>query len=201
MLKEVQVRSKARTRDLGEVLTAKREVNAMLDLLPKEAWLKHKKFYEPACGNGNFLAEILKRKLAKATKPTPINFPQEKAEFEMLLILASVYGTDICRRNVVESRDRLRGIIKDYTSTTKPWNTLSPSNAFKSLVGRILEGNIVEANALDPKNVTLSDWAVPREGYIKQEYHLLMHLQMGWDTKAITSEEIINFYQLRKITK
>jgi hypothetical protein len=170
----------------------------MLDLLPKEAWLKHKKFYEPACGNGNFLAEILRRKLKKAGKPTPTNFPQEKAEFELLLILGSIYGTDICRRNIVETRERLKGIIKDHTSLNKPWNTLQVSSAFKGLVATILEENIVDADALNPKKTTLTDWTVPREGFLKPEYCFLSDLQKGGDTKTAKVGELINFYQMRR---
>jgi hypothetical protein len=195
-----QIKSRERVRELGEVLTADKEVKEMLDLLPKTAWLQHKKFYEPACGNGNFLAEILRRKLSKASKPTPTRFPQEKAEFEILLILGSIYGTDICRRNVVETQGRLKGIIKEHMSDVNPWSTLNISGAFKGLVASILEGNIVEADALNPKKTMLTDWTVPREGYLKPEYHFLSDLQKG-ESKAAKVDELINFYQMRKLTK
>ncbi|MCL1624079.1 hypothetical protein M2R47_07485 [Moraxella sp. Tifton1] len=59
-----QVKSKKRVADFGEVFTAEREVNAMLNLLPDTIWHNiTATFLEPACGNGNFLAEILSRKL------------------------------------------------------------------------------------------------------------------------------------------
>lgn len=59
-----QVISKKRIADHGEVLTAKREVNAMLDLVKQETERIDSRFLEPACGNGNFLTAILERKLA-----------------------------------------------------------------------------------------------------------------------------------------
>jgi len=59
-----QVKSKQRVADHGEVFTAQREVNAMLDLVKQETERIESRFWEPACGTGNFLVEILRRKLA-----------------------------------------------------------------------------------------------------------------------------------------
>ena len=59
-----QIKSKQRVADHGEVFTAEREVNAMLDLVKQETERIDSTFLEPACGDGNFLAEILRRKLA-----------------------------------------------------------------------------------------------------------------------------------------
>jgi hypothetical protein len=60
---EEQVKSKQRVADHGEVLTSKREVNAMLDLVKQETERIESRFLEPACGTGNFLTVILERKL------------------------------------------------------------------------------------------------------------------------------------------
>ena len=59
-----QVKSKQRVADHGEVFTNEREVNAMLDMVKQETERLDSRFLEPACGDGNFLAEILRRKLA-----------------------------------------------------------------------------------------------------------------------------------------
>jgi len=58
-----QVKSKKRVADHGEVFTSEREVSAMLDLVKQETDRVDSKFLEPACGTGNFLAEILRRKM------------------------------------------------------------------------------------------------------------------------------------------
>ncbi|MCR5543461.1 MAG: hypothetical protein K6F55_04865 [Eubacterium sp.] len=63
-----QVKSKQRVADHGEVFTADREVNAMLDLVKQETERVDSRFLEPACGDGNFVAEILRRKLEAAKK-------------------------------------------------------------------------------------------------------------------------------------
>ena len=51
-----QVKSKQRVADHGEVFTAEREVNAMLDLVKNETERIESRFLEPACGDGKFLA-------------------------------------------------------------------------------------------------------------------------------------------------
>ena len=61
---EKQVKSRQRVADHGEVFTAEREVKAMCDLVKSETERIESRFLEPACGNGNFLAEVLRRKLA-----------------------------------------------------------------------------------------------------------------------------------------
>ena len=61
---EQQVKSRQRVVDHGEVFTAEREVKAMCDLVKQETERIESRFLEPACGNGNFLAEVLTRKLA-----------------------------------------------------------------------------------------------------------------------------------------
>ena len=61
---KAQIKSKARVSAHGEVFTNEREVNAMLDLVKHETERIDSRFLEPACGDGNFLAEILRRKLA-----------------------------------------------------------------------------------------------------------------------------------------
>ena len=58
-----QVKSRERVAEHGEVFTAEREVNAMLDLVKQETERVDSRFLEPACGDGNFVAEILRRKL------------------------------------------------------------------------------------------------------------------------------------------
>src|SRR5208337_5482810 len=81
-LMERQVVSKKRVADHGEVLTGKREVNAMLDLVKQETERIESRFLEPACGNGNFLAVILERKLAIVEK----RYGKSQLDFERYAI-------------------------------------------------------------------------------------------------------------------
>ena len=105
-----QIKSKQRVADHGEVFTADREVNAMLDLVKQETERVDSRFLEPACGDGNFLAEILRRKLEAAKKraipprkkkPLPLEF-----EKQSVIAVASIYGVDLMLDNVLACRDQ-----------------------------------------------------------------------------------------------
>ena len=95
-----QVKSKQRVADHGEVFTAEREVKAMCDLVADECLRIDSRFLEPACGDGNFLAEILTRKLdvvIKKYKRNPVDY-----EKNALLALGSIYGVELLFDNVLE---------------------------------------------------------------------------------------------------
>jgi type I restriction-modification system DNA methylase subunit len=102
---EMQVKTKKRVADHGEVYTASREVNAMLDLVKQETERIESRFLEPACGNGNFLIEVLTRKLAKIAA----RYGKSRLEYERYAVsaVASLYGIDILKDNVFECRSRL----------------------------------------------------------------------------------------------
>ena len=102
---EKQIKSKKRVADHGEVFTAEREVNAMLDLVQQETERIDSRFLEPACGDGNFLAEILRRKLAvvrRKYQKSPYDY-----ERNAILAISSIYGVDLMTDNVEICRDRL----------------------------------------------------------------------------------------------
>jgi len=95
----------ARKKKTAEIFTPPKLVNEMLDKLPDEIWEPGKTFCDPACGNGNILIEVLKRKLQHKQNPT--------------VALESIYGVDIMGDNIEECRERLLGVIKETTETTK----------------------------------------------------------------------------------
>src|SRR5947199_10202140 len=103
-----QVVSKKRVVDHGEVLTGTREVNAMLDLVKQETERIESRFLEPACGDGNFLAEVLERKLAVVRK----RYRRSQFEYERNVVVAvgSLSGIDILEDNVLVCRERLFSI-------------------------------------------------------------------------------------------
>ena len=100
-----QIKSKKRVRDKGEVFTNEREVNAMLDLVKQETERIDSRFLEPACGNGNFLIEILRRKLEVVKS----RYKKSQWEYEKngLIAVMSCYGVDIMPDNVLECQNRL----------------------------------------------------------------------------------------------
>lgn len=91
----MQIKSKERVKNQGEVFTNNREVNAMLDLLPPMTI--EMTFLEPSCGNGNFVVEILKRKFALCKKKS-----------DYITALESVVAIDIMADNIEECKNRVK---------------------------------------------------------------------------------------------
>jgi len=108
---ESRVVSKQRVADHGEVLTGHKEVSAMLDLVEDETLRIDSRFLEPACGDGNFLAEVLARKLTVVER----RYCKSQLEYERYAILAicSIYGIDILPDNVQRCRERLLWLFEE----------------------------------------------------------------------------------------
>ena len=171
-----QVVSQRRVADHGEVYTAEREVNAMLDLVKQETERIESRFLEPACGTGNFLAEVLHRKLRVVEN----RYGKSKLEYERYSFIAvsSIYGIDILEDNVVECRKRLFDIFdKHYSNLYKE----ECPNAVKY----ILECNIIWSDALtlstvgeNPQPIVFSEWSQVNGSMIKRRdyaFHELLY--------------------------
>lgn len=171
-----QIKSRERVRDLAEVYTHKREIDTMLDLVgdmfPSAANPSHTdaKFLEPACGSGNFLEEILRRKLAFVSAQRYGR--GERYEHRLLRCLASVYGIDINEDNVLESRDRLRALLNSHLDMDL--NTKAVSAAFVSAVEGVLHTNIVKADTLtQAASIELVEYKPGRSGTFTREWSTL----------------------------
>lgn len=155
-----QVKSKQRVADHGEVFTNPREVNAMLDLVKQETERIDSRFLEPACGNGNFLAEVLRRKLAVVN--SRYNKSQIEWERYAIIAVASIYGVDILEDNAKECRERLFKIAEErYTSLFKDKCKEECRRSIQFLLNR----NILWGDALDFTNpetkqpIIFSEWS------------------------------------------
>src|SRR5271169_4533566 len=107
-----QIKSKKRVADHGEVFTPLWMVEAMLDLVKSETERIDSRFLEPACGNGNFLVQILRRKLAA------VELKYGKSDFEKrhysLLALMCLYGIELLTDNIADCRANLLEIFAEY---------------------------------------------------------------------------------------
>ncbi|MFN5755133.1 MAG: SAM-dependent DNA methyltransferase, partial [Pseudanabaena sp.] len=158
---EKQVISKRRVTDHGEVFTNQREVKAMLELVKHETERIESKFLEPACGTGNFLAEVLERKL----QVVKMRYGKVQLEYERNAVLAisSIYGIDILEDNVQECRDRLFNIFdQEYT---RLFADLA-NDQCREVVRYILSRNTIHGDALTlktaddcPEPIIFSEWS------------------------------------------
>ncbi len=145
-----QIKSKQRVRDFAEVFTNEREVKAMCDLIPEDMYSDlTKTFLEPACGEGVFLIEILKRKLAHC-----------KDERDGLKALNCLFGVDIQADNVEATRRNLLAVYKERFPN---------ANDFAMRFARaIVMSHIICDDCLNPQTETLKSWGLTAdEGYVK----------------------------------
>ena len=176
---ERQVKSKQRVSDHGEVFTAEREVNAMLDLVKPETERIDSRFLEPACGEGAFLTEILRRKLAVVKN----QYGKSAYDYERYAVLAvtSIYGVDILQDNVEICRQRLYELWdKAYTANAKT----QANEQCREVVHFILQKNILCGDALTMRQsngtpIIFAEWSLVTENQIKRRDYALDELLTG----------------------
>lgn len=167
-----QIKSKERVAQRGEVFTAEREVNAMLDLVKNECLRPDSRFLEPACGDGNFLSAILRRKLTELRR----KYKKSPRDYERLAIVAigSLYGIDIMDDNVLACRKRLFSIWdEEYTALCIAESSDDTRQAAKFIISRnIINGNALTLMCVDNEG---NDTSVP---IVFSEWTLIGNAQM-----------------------
>lgn len=194
-----QIKSRKRVVDHGEVFTNEREVKAMCDLVKNETERIDSRFLEPACGDGNFLAEILTRKLDIVKK----RYRRSSIDYEKnsLLAVSSLYGVDIMMDNVLECRERLFKIWdKQYKLVCKT----DCSDDMRDSIKFILSKNIVCGNALtlcevdengkDTENpILFSEWGfVTGLQLSRSEYTFADILKQNEETKTDGQQSLLS---------
>lgn len=170
---KAQIKSKARVSAHGEVFTNEREVNAMLDLVKHETERIDSRFLEPACGDGNFLAEILRRKLAVCRSfVQQKKFTQMEYEKNIVLAVSSIYGIEILPDNAAVCRKRLYEIVEKEYSSLFPNST--NSDCLHS-IHYLLDKNIILGDALNyhrvdepDKWIIISEWSLLGNGMMNR---------------------------------
>ena len=177
MTKDSQVKSKKRVADHGEVFTNEREVNAMLDLVKHETERIESRFLEPACGNGNFLAEVLRRKLNIVDS----RYSKSQLEWERYAVIAisSIYGVDIWEGSARESRERVFKLFEErYSSLFKS----KCKDECRRSIRFILNRNILWGDALDFTNpvtkerIVFSEWSAVNGMMMKRRDYVFRFL-------------------------
>jgi hypothetical protein len=196
----LQIKSKKRVVDHGEVFTSEREVNAMLDLVKPETERIESRFLEPACGTGNFLIEILHRKLNVVEQ----RYNKSKREYERYIVLAvsSLYGIDILEDNVLHCRNRLFKYFDERYTSLYGKNC---SQECRSSVRFILELNIVCGNALTMKTtdteepIIFSEWSAVNGSMLKRRDYFFDHLMNNQSIDNSSPNNQINIDQKKSL--
>ncbi len=169
------VKSKQRVANHGEVFTPGWLVEAMLDLVKDETERIDSRFLEPACGSGNFLVQILRRKLAA------VEVKYGKSDFERrhyaLLALMCIYGIELLPDNIAECRANLLEILADYLN-------LDEANDFYRAAFFVLSQNLVHGDALamrthEGEAITFAEWGYLGKGKFQRRDFRLDDLTMS----------------------
>lgn len=151
------IKSKQRVSEHGEVFTPEWLVDAMLDLVKDESERLDARFLEPACGSGNFLIKILKRKLAT------VELKYAKSEFDRqhyaLSSLMCIYGIELLEDNIAECKNNLLEIYAEYLNLNKD-DSLYACGDF------VLTQNIVHGDALNMKDTKNNPIVFAEWGYL-----------------------------------
>lgn len=185
-----QVKSKQRVVEHGEVFTAEREVNAMLDLVKHETERIESRFLEPACGTGNFLDPVLRRKLDVVRQ----KYRKKYTDYEKYSFLAvtSIYGVELLQDNVEECRGRLFRIwVEAYRSELKR----EPADNLIEAVKFVLRKNILCGDALtllqsDGQPIIFAQWDFFNETKVIRKDYRLDELMKGESQQQITLDMV-----------
>lgn len=91
-------RTKDRIKQTGEVFTPLPLVDEILDKLPPELFTDPTKtFLDPACGDGNFLVQVIKKKIKNGSTKTQA--------------IETTYGVDLMPDNIDHCQNRLLQIV------------------------------------------------------------------------------------------
>jgi hypothetical protein len=135
-------------------------VDAMLDLVKGETERIDSRFLEPACGSGNFLVPVLRRKLAA------VELKYGQSDFERrhyaLLALMCLYGIELLSDNIAECRENLLEVFAEYLN-------LDPSNNLYRAASGVLSQNLVHGDAVqmcawDGSPIMFAEWGYLGKG-------------------------------------
>ena len=154
------IKSKQRVADHGEVFTPPWLVDAMLDLVKEETDRVDSRFLEPACGSGNFLVQVLQRKLAA------VETKFEKSYFEKshygLLGLMCIYGIELLEDNIHECRANLIEIFADYLCMDKTDDMYRAASFVLSC--NLIHGDALTMKQQDGQPITFAEWGYLGKG-------------------------------------
>ena len=154
------IKSRKRVADHGEVFTPAWMVDAMLDLVKDESERIDSRFLEPACGSGNFIVKVLRRKLAAVERKFG------KSDFEKqhyaLLALMCIYGIELLEDNIFECRANMLEILAEYLN-------IDESDDLCRAAIYVLSQNLVHGDALTMctsrnEPITFAEWGYLSKG-------------------------------------
>ena len=192
-MEERLIKSDERVKDHGEVYTPKHIVDDMLELVKDESYRLDSTFLEPAAGNGNFLVEILRRKLETAKE-----LGKGQLDRNTFIAVTSIYSIDILLDNVMQSKERMKGVI------TKAYGDIGVelSEEMIGTINYVMDKNIIWGNTLEGKrqdteeDIEIIEWEMDGDSVTRKVYNFkyIGHEMLG--ETPIREYEPIDFRKL-----
>lgn len=154
------IKSKQRVSDHGEVFTPPWLVEAMLYLVREESDRIDSRFLEPACGSGNFLVHILRRKLA-AVEARYGKSPFERSHYALLSLMC-IYGIELLSDNIAECRANMLDILTEFANLSKP-DALYRA-AYYVLGRNLVHGDAMTMRTHDGSPIIFAEWGYLGKG-------------------------------------
>jgi hypothetical protein len=170
------IKSKRRVADHGEVFTPRWLVENMLDLVKGETERIDSRFLEPACGSGNFLVPVLRRKLA-AVEAKYGRSDFEKGHYALLAVMCA-YGIELLADNIAECRANMLEVFADYLN-------LNETDELYLAATYVLSQNLVNGDALtmrthDGQPITFAEWGYLGKGkFQRRDFRFDLLMQMS----------------------
>lgn len=154
------IKSKQRVADHGEVFTPPQLVEDMLDLVKAETERIDSRFLEPACGSGNFLVAVLRRKL------DAVEVKYGKSDFEKrhyaLLALMCLYGIELLPDNIAECRANLLEIFAERLNLDESDDLYRA--AYYALSQNLVHGDALKMQTIEGEPITFAEWGYLGKG-------------------------------------
>jgi hypothetical protein len=170
------IKSKKRVADHGEVFTPQWLVENMLDLVKGETERIDSRFLETACGSGNFLVPVLRRKLAAVEVKFGMS-DFEKRHYALLAVMCS-YGIEILPDNIVECRANMLEALADYLNLNETDEVYLA--AFYVLSQNIVHGDALTMRMDDGEPLTFAEWGYLGKGkFQRRDFRMDVLAQMS----------------------
>src|SRR5579872_3481026 len=154
------IKSKRRVADHGEVFTPQWLVENMLDLVKGETERIDSRFLESACGSGNFLVPVLRRKLA-AVEVKFGKFDFERRHYALLALMCT-YGIELLVDNIAECRANMLEVFSDYLNLDEADEQYRA--AFYVLSQNLVHGDALTIRTHDGQPITFAEWGYLGKG-------------------------------------
>lgn len=166
------IKSRERVRGYGEVFTPAWLVRKMCDVVGDACRDPEARFLEPACGDGNFLVEILRRKL----ETVRARYRKKRSRYEAVafVAMASLYGIELLEDNVARCRERLLEVWRRAYPFRKP----GPHHeallaALRAVLSRnILIGDTLKRQHLNGAPLVFTEWTLKGKRLTLRDYTL-----------------------------